>query len=139
MSVQLRVVLVLGALLAVWVVARQIKRRKMLVEDAIFWMVGAVVLVVLALFPGIVTEVAGLLGMLSPANFVFLVVIALLLWKVFTNSAEISRLKSKTAELAQELALAEGHARERAEKAAAEQDANRAAANGSAVNRDARD
>lgn len=109
MSFQLRVVLVLGALLAVWVVAHQIRRSKMLVEDAIFWMVTAVVLVVLALFPGIASVVAGLLGFISPANLVFLVVIGLLLWKVFTNSAEISRLKSRVTELAQEVALA--HAR----------------------------
>ena len=50
--------------------------------------------------------VAGMLGFMSPANFVYLVVIALLLWKVFTNSAEISRLKAKVTELAQEIALA---------------------------------
>ena len=103
---QLRVILVAGAVLAVIIVARQIKRSKMLVEDSIFWMVTAVVLVLLALFPGIATSLAELLGFMSPANFVYLVVIALLLWKVFTNSAEISRLKARVTELAQEVALA---------------------------------
>ncbi|WP_241147264.1 DUF2304 domain-containing protein [Olsenella sp. An285] len=103
---QLRLILVAGALLAVWIVARQIRKNKMLVEDAIFWMVTAFVLVVLAVFPGIATSLAQLLGFMSPANFVYLVVIALLLWKAFTNSAEISRLKAKVTELAQEIALA---------------------------------
>lgn len=109
--IQLRILLVAGAALAVLIVARQIKRSRMLVEDAIFWMVTAFVLVVLALFPGIATSLARLLGFMSPANFVYLVVIALLLWKVFTNSAEISRLKARVNELAQEVALA--HADER--------------------------
>lgn len=105
-SFQLRLLLVIGALVAVWIVAKQIKKNRMLVEDAIFWMVTAFVFVLLAVFPGIATWLAGLLGFMSPANFVYLVVIALLLWKVFTNSAEISRLKSKVTELAQEVALA---------------------------------
>ena len=104
--IQLRLLLVAGALLAVWIVARQIKKHKLLVEDAIFWMVTAFVLVLLAVFPGIATSLAQLFGFMSPANFVYLGVIALLLWKVFTNSAEISRLKAKVTELAQEVALA---------------------------------
>lgn len=110
---QLRVILVAGAVLAVIIVARQIKRSKMLVEDSIFWMVTAVVLVLLALFPGIATSLAELLGFMSPANFVYLVVIALLLWKVFTNSAEISRLKARVTELAQEVALAHADEKDR--------------------------
>lgn len=78
----------------------------MLVEDAIFWMVTALVLVVLAVFPGIAICLSQMLGFMSPANFVYLVVIALLLWKAFMNAAEISRLKAKVTELAQEVALA---------------------------------
>ena len=111
--IQLRLLLVAGALLAVWIVARQIKKHKLLVEDAIFWMVTAFVLVLLAVFPGIATSLAQLFGFMSPANFVYLVVISLLLWKVFTNSAEISRLKAKVNELAQEVALAHGDTAEK--------------------------
>ena len=42
---------------------------------------------------------------MSASNFVYLVIIALLLWKVFVCSSEISRLKVKVNELAQEIAL----------------------------------
>ncbi len=105
LPVSLRILLVCGALFALGVVGRKVKKNKILVEDAVFWVVSAFVLVLLALFPGIAVSVAYALGFVSPSNFVYLCIIALLLWKVFVNSAEISRLKNKVDELAQEVAL----------------------------------
>ncbi|WP_273382215.1 DUF2304 domain-containing protein [Enorma phocaeensis] len=101
----LRAMLILGAILALGVVAKQVKKDKILIEDAVFWVVVAAVFVALALFPGIAITLAYQLGFMSASNFVYLAVIVLLLWKVFTNSAEISRLKARINELAQEVAL----------------------------------
>lgn len=103
---QLRVLLVIGALLALLIVCNRVKKSKILMEDAIFWTVLAFVLVLLAVFPQIAICVSQALGFVSASNFVYLVVMVLLLWKVFTNSSEISRLKAKINELAQEIALA---------------------------------
>ena len=102
----LRVLLVAGAVLALVVVGRQVRRQKILVEDAVFWVVLAAVFIVLAVFPGVAIELAHALGFMSASNFVYLAIIVLLLWKVFTNSGEISRLKTRVNELAQEVALA---------------------------------
>lgn len=44
-------------------------------------------------------------GFISTSNFVFLVIIGVLLLKVFTSSIEISRLKYQVHQLAQEIAL----------------------------------
>lgn len=106
LPVQLRLLLVVGALLALWVVCSRVKKSKILVEDAIFWFVAAAVLVVLAAFPGIAVCISQALGFISPANFVYLAIICLLLWKVFTTASEVSRLKARVNELAQEVALA---------------------------------
>ena len=46
-----------------------------------------------------------LLGFLSPSNFVFLVVIALMLLKLFNLACEVSRLTDKVEQLSQEVAL----------------------------------
>ncbi len=104
---QLRLILLFGAIFAVWVVCSHIKKNKILIESSVFWVVGAFILLVMAVFPQLPIVLAGLLGFMSPSNFVYLVVIALLLWKTFTNSAEISRLKAKVNDLAQEIALRE--------------------------------
>ncbi|WP_070640876.1 DUF2304 domain-containing protein [Olsenella sp. HMSC062G07] len=105
LPLQLRLLLVLGALLAFVVVSNRVRRERILVEDAIFWMVLAAVLVVLAIFPQIAVMASQALGFMSASNFIFLAVIVLLLWKAFTNASEISRLKDKVNELAQEIAL----------------------------------
>lgn len=101
----LRIMLVLGALCAFGIVSAQVKKSKILVEDAIFWVVTAAILVIIAAFPQLAIGIANALGFMSASNFVYLVIIALLLWKVFSNSTELSRLKAKVNELAQEIAL----------------------------------
>lgn len=101
----LRILLALCAVLALVAVCNRIKKSKVMVEDSIFWVVCAFILVLLAIFPDAAVDLARDLGFMSAANFVYLVVIALLIWKVFTNSLEISRLKNKINELAQEEAL----------------------------------
>lgn len=105
----LRALLVIGAVAALFVVGKQVKKQKILVEDAVFWVVVAVVFVVIAVFPDIAISLAYALGFMSASNFVYLVIIALLLWKAFANSAEISRLRTKVNELAQEIALSQKH------------------------------
>lgn len=105
MSLYLRILLILGALLTLWTIAKRVKRNKILMQDAIFWLVLAVVLVIMALFPGLIITFAARLGFYSASNFVFLVVIALILAKEFSNSSEISMLRHKVEELTQEIAL----------------------------------
>ena len=105
LPVYLRVLLVIAAVCALFVVSRQVKKNKLLIEDAVFWVVAAVILVIVAIFPGIAINLAYALGFMSASNFVYMVIIALLLWKLFACSSEISRLKVKINELAQEIAL----------------------------------
>ena len=101
----LRGLLIVAAVCALGVVGRQVKKEKLLIEDAVFWVVSAAILVIVAVFPDVAINLAYDLGFMSASNFVYLVIIALLLWKVFVCSSEISRLKVKVNELAQEIAL----------------------------------
>lgn len=105
MSPSLRILMVLGAVAVFYVIASRIKKRKILMADATYWVVLGLLLLVAALVPDLIMWLAGALGFMSPANFVFLCVIGLLLIKMFGNSAEISLLKHKVEELTQELAL----------------------------------
>lgn len=108
MPIQQRLLLVVGAVFVFFFVINKIRRAKILMSDAIFWVILSFVLVVVGIFPGLVIALSGRLGFMSPSNFVFLVVVALLLMKSFANSAQISLLTHKVEELAQEIALREG-------------------------------
>ncbi len=105
MSIVLRIVLIFGALFALSIVVRKVKKSKIRITDSVYWVCAAVLLLILAIFPRIAFFFSDLLGFLSPSNFVFLVVIALMLLKLFNLACDVSRLSDKVEQLSQELAL----------------------------------
>ncbi len=110
MSLPLRVLLVVGAMLAVALMLRKIRKGQVAIADATFWLLFGLSLLLLAVFPRIAYLLSDLANVESPSNFVFLYVIAVLLMKVFSLSAQISQLRSKLTFLVQEVALKEAEA-----------------------------
>lgn len=105
MSPVLRVVLIIGALIATYIVISRVRKSRIRVADSVYWVLCAVLMLLFAIFPGIAFFFAGLLGFLSPSNFVFCIIIMLMLVKLFNLSCDVSRLSDKVEQLAQELAL----------------------------------
>ncbi len=112
MSFILRVMLIVGALIAFGFIADRIHNSKILMGDAIYWVLLSLLLIMFALFPGVAIFFSNLLGFMSPSNFVFVLVFVLLMAKMFANSSEISMLKYRVNELAQENALLEKELRD---------------------------
>lgn len=105
MSTTLRTILLFSSVLtAVWVL-RRIRKNGVKQEDALYWICFAAMLAVLGIFPEISYKMADALGIMSPANFVFLAIIALLLEKILTLSIRISFLENKIEIMAAELAI----------------------------------
>ena len=105
MSVQLRAALIIGAVLTMLAMLRQIRKKKVQIDSTIFWIVFSFILVLMAVFPNIVSWFAGLLGIISPANLVMAGIILILIIKMFLMTLEISEMKTKLRELAQNTAL----------------------------------
>lgn len=74
-------------------------------EDSIYWLFFAGILLLLGLFPEVSYRLAYLFGVHSPANLIFLVVIFLLMEKIFTLSLLVSQLEERVSVLASEVAL----------------------------------
>ena len=66
----IRVCLIVGSLVTAMYVLMRVRRAKVQIEDTIFWLLFSVVLLVLAIFPGIAYWASRLLGFQSPINFV---------------------------------------------------------------------
>ena len=62
-------------------------------------------LLILAIFPQLSFYLSDLLGIDSPANLVFLMIICLLLEKIFTLSIVVSQLEEKVSVLSSEVAI----------------------------------
>lgn len=105
MSIILRIMLLAASVLtAIWIL-RKIRKSRVKQEDALFWICFAAILAILGSFPEISFMMSDLLGIQSPANFVFLAVIAMLLEKLLSLSIQISFLESKIEIMAAELAI----------------------------------
>lgn len=105
MSNSLRTILLIAAAVSACWILYQIRRLKIKLDHAIYWIVFAVLLAVLGIFPEFTYWLTRKLGMMSPANLIFLVIIFLLLVKVFTLSMLTSQLEDKITVLSAEVAL----------------------------------
>lgn len=101
----IRICLIVGSFVTAGYVLRRVRQAKVQIEDTIFWLGFSAALLLLAIFPGIAYWAANLLGFISPINFVYIVIIFLLLVKQFFMSIKISQLDSKMRILAEQVAL----------------------------------
>ena len=103
----IRVCLILGSFITAGYILRRVRHAKVQIEDTIFWLMFSAALLILAIFPGIAYWAANLLGFMSPINFVYVVIIFLLLAKQFFMSIKLSQLDSKVRILTEQVALNE--------------------------------
>ncbi|WP_165054720.1 MULTISPECIES: DUF2304 domain-containing protein [unclassified Adlercreutzia] len=105
MTPVLRIVLVAVSILTFAFMTRKIRNAKVRLEDSVFWYCFAVLLLLVSVFPGVFFVLAGLVGVSSPVNFVFLFFIFVLLVQVFNLSVRLSQSDTKIKELTQHLAI----------------------------------
>ena len=99
MTLVLRILLLIGALFAMGIVINSVRKSKIRISDSVYWVVSAGILVLFALIPQLAYFFAGLFGFMSPANFVLLLVIVLMLIRIFHQSCAISKLTYKVEQL----------------------------------------
>ena len=93
MSTTLRFLLLFSAVFTATWILHKIKKLKVKMEDAIFWIIFAGILCLLGVFPELTYWLTHVMGIMSPANLIFLVIIFLLIEKIFTLSIIVSQLE----------------------------------------------
>lgn len=96
--------LVLGLILVIAVI-RLVRNLKLREKYAALWLLTAVVIAVLMIFPRLLDSLASLVGVVTPVNLLFLIGLVLLLGVCLHLSLEISRLEDETRVLAEEAAI----------------------------------
>lgn len=117
MSLAMRVLLLVGAIGTLFYFLKKIRKNKLDIDYSIFWILFGGVLAIVSIFPGIITWASDLLGVLSPANMVFLLVIFLLIIKLFSITVKLSITEHKLRKMAQYLAIREKEISEKNEDA----------------------
>ena len=105
MSWKLRIVLILLVILADLFSFRQIRRGKMSLNHSLLWILISLILLVIAIFPTIAFRLAGLMGIDTPVNLVFLffaffsIILFIYLTNVISKNDRINRRLTQKAAL----------------------------------------
>ncbi|MEV8250813.1 DUF2304 domain-containing protein [Microbacterium sp. NPDC076768] len=98
---------IVAALLALFAIVELMRRGTLRERHAVWWFVGGVLALVLALFPQLLTSIARLVGISVPTNLVFFVAIGLLFLVSLQYGAELTRIEEKIRTLAEQAAFHE--------------------------------
>ena len=97
MSIFIRILLVVGAIVLLAFMLRKIRLAKLKIEYTVFWIGFSCILVIMGVFPQIMSAISEFLGFKSTVNMVYL--------KLFYNTIQISALENKVDSLAQQIAI----------------------------------
>ncbi len=111
MSFLFSTTLLVGALVSFYLILRKIRHAEVTIADSTFWFLFALSLVLMGVFRQIPFFFADLFGIESPANFVFVYVIAVLVLREFYTTVKVSKLQAKVNALVQRSALDDAEAR----------------------------
>ncbi len=107
MELKLQMVFILASIITFIFVIKKIQKHGLNIEDSIVWILWAILLLIISIFPQIPTWISNELGFMSTSNFIFCLFIFFLYIMLFTQTAQISKLKEKQKELIQKLSLKE--------------------------------
>ena len=105
MSLPLRIMLIIASVLTGFYIRKKLQKSQMQIADVVFWMLFGMVLILMSIFPDVVVWLTELIGVQSPVNFVFLVVIFLVIVRCFSLSVKVSLLEAKLQQLVEDDAV----------------------------------
>ena len=107
MDQRIQVVAVIAAFALAILILELVRRRHLNERYALLWLFSALVILVLAVWEGLLASIASLLGIAYPPNALFLIAVGFILLLLLSMSTALSRLQGQTRILAQRLAILE--------------------------------
>lgn len=116
MSLVLQLFLIVCVLLFIAAIVRYLVLKKLNLKYTLVWLLSALLMLVIAIFPGIISFFTKLIGIQVASNAVFFFAILFLFVIVLTLTAIVSGLNNRIYRLVQTQALLEKRIRELEEK-----------------------
>ena len=105
MSILLRIELIVGAIFFLYIVIRNVSGKNLELKYSIIWSSASLILLLLSIFPGIAYRASNLIGIHTPSNLIFLIVIIFLISLCFWFAIIISKQERKINLIIQELSI----------------------------------
>ncbi|MCX7600123.1 MAG: DUF2304 domain-containing protein [Armatimonadetes bacterium] len=107
MPAQVQLTAVVLSVLLLLVTVELIRRNRLREDYALLWLGGAVILLVLSLWPQSIALIARLTGVIYPPSAVFLAAIVTIVWLLLHFSVIVSTLTARLIRIAQRTAVLE--------------------------------
>jgi len=85
----------------------KVKKKRFFEKESFLWVLGSVVVVILAIFPQLIIYLSNLVGIEYPPSLLFLVAIVFVLYLLFRQSEYVSLLKEQVKDLGQQVVILE--------------------------------
>lgn len=95
----------IAAVLLLIIIAISLKKSTISIKSSIAWLLLPVVFIIVAIFPQPLADFSAYLGFETFSNFIFLIIIALLLILCFFLTISLSHQQAKITKLIQELSI----------------------------------
>lgn len=105
MAIQFQILLIITAISTSSFILMNIRKSNIQIEDSIFWFFFSGILVIFAFLPNVIGQLSEWIGIESPANFVFLAIIFLLIINQYRMTLKLAKLDIKLKELIQFIAI----------------------------------
>lgn len=112
MSIVLQIFLIISVLIFLSVIIYYLAKKRLNLKYSLVWLGAGVGLLVLAVFPQLVTAVGELIGIATPVNTVFLFAGMFMLLIIFTLTIIVSHMNNQIYRLVQTQAILEKRVRE---------------------------
>ena len=107
MTVKLQIIVGICLFLALTVIVYMIKKRSLDLKYALSWLLALVFVLVLDLFPVLLTKLSAALGVWAPVNMIFFLGFCFSLLIIFTLTVMLSLMAERVRKLAQAVAMNE--------------------------------
>lgn len=107
MDLRLQLFFICASFFTFFFIIGKIQKSTLNIEDAIIWILWAILLLIFSLFPIIPEFISSLLGFQSMSNFLFSLFIFFLYILLFYQSFKISKLREQHKDLIQQLSIKE--------------------------------
>lgn len=107
MGLQLRSLIVVGVIICLMYIIHMVKKEKLELKYSLSWIIAAIAILVMAVFPISMEYMADILNIINPVNALFFVGICFILVILFSLTIAMSRNSRKLKDMVQKLALLE--------------------------------
>lgn len=112
MSLKLQICLLIGIIIFSAILIHFLVKKRLNLKYTLIWLLAAFCFLLATLFPGIITKISHLMGIIVPSNFIFVVYGFFVLLIVLSLTGIVSHMNTRIFKLVQNQAIMEKRIRE---------------------------